>query len=184
MSTATSTSTPSPSKPPSPMPAPDISKHKYQLIPVDQLKESKTNPRQHYAKEELQELTDSVRTFGVIEPLIVASIIVVCVCNFVGTETGRTRGWLAGGFGLLHGFGFASVLRETGFGEGDTSVAVPLFAFNAGVEVGQIALAAVFMPALFLIRRWPRWQQYGTSLVSCSVIVISAYWLWQRVFVG
>lgn len=71
MSTATSTSTPSPSKPPSPMPAPDISKHKYQLIPVDQLKESKTNPRQHYAKEELQELTDSVRTFGVIEPLIV-----------------------------------------------------------------------------------------------------------------
>lgn len=54
---------------------------------------------------------------------------------------------------LIHGFGLAGALRETGLAQAGVSMAMPLFSFNLGVEAGQLIVAAVFLPALFLMRR-------------------------------
>lgn len=118
----------------------------------------------------------------VVEPLIALSIIAVCCDNLVRREHEKDRWWLAGAFGLFHGFGFAGALRETGLAHGGAELAVPLLSFNLGVEAGQLAAAAVVLPVLFLARRWQSWPRYGSPAVSCGVIVISGYWLVQRLF--
>lgn len=118
----------------------------------------------------------------VIEPLIALSIIAVCCDNLVRREHERDRWWLAGIFGLFHGFGFAAALQETGLARSGAALAVPLLSFNLGVEAGQLAVAAVFLPVLFLTRRWQGWASYGAPAVSCGVIAVSGYWLVQRLF--
>lgn len=118
----------------------------------------------------------------IVEPLIAASIIVVCVANLVRQQAETDRLWLAGVFGLIHGFGFAAALRETGLGHAGASIALPLFSFNLGVEAGQLAVAAVFLPLLILVRRWPRFGRYGAPAISSGVILISGYWLAERTF--
>ena len=89
------------------------------------------------------------------EPLIAASILYVGVENLLrrGAEA-RGRGALTFGFGLIHGFGFESVLREIGVGANGSGLALPLFSFNLGVELGQLAIAAVVLPLLWPLRRW------------------------------
>ena len=91
---------------------------------------------------------------------------------------------LAGGFGLVHGFGFAGALRETGLGTSGASLAVPLFSFNLGVEIGQLAVASVVGPLLFLLRKWPGFTRYGMPAISAVVILIGGYWLLQRTIFG
>src|SRR6185295_4944850 len=80
----------------------------------------------------------------VVEPLIAASIVFVGIENLVrrGAEP-KGRWALTFVFGLVHGFGFASVLRDLGVGRGGHGLLVPLFTFNLGVEVGQVAVAAI-----------------------------------------
>ena len=60
---------------------------------------------------------------------------------------------LAFGFGLVHGLGFASALGDLGAGE--AGVAVSLAGFNVGVELGQLAVVAAALPALFVVRGYP-----------------------------
>jgi len=83
-------------------------------------------------------------------------------------------------FGLLHGFGFASALRETGLGGNGASIVMPLFAFNLGVEMGQLAVAAVVVPLLFWMRRAPAFARFATPTISTAVIVVSSYWFLER----
>ncbi len=116
----------------------------------------------------------------IVEPLIALSIMVVAIENLVRQEKTADRYWLAAGFGLIHGFGFGSVLRETGLAHSGASMAKPLFAFNSGVELGQFAVVAVVVPLLFAMRRWPDFARYGTPAVSTIVIAISGYWFLQR----
>ena len=116
----------------------------------------------------------------IVEPIIAASIIVVGLENLWRREATRDRYWLAGGFGLIHGFGFASVLRETGLGLAGTSIALPLFSFNLGVELGQLLVMAIVVPLLFLLRRWPLFARYGTPAVATLVILLSGYWFLER----
>jgi hydrogenase/urease accessory protein HupE len=116
----------------------------------------------------------------VVEPLIAASIIVVGLENLWRRKATADRFWLAGGFGLIHGFGFASALRETGLGREGASVAMPLFSFNLGVEAGQLLVAALLLPALFLMRRWRPFELHGAWAVSALVIAVSGYWLLER----
>jgi hypothetical protein len=116
----------------------------------------------------------------IVEPLIALSIIIVAVANLVRANATADRFWLAGGFGLIHGFGFASVLRETGLAQSGQSIVMPLFSFNLGVELGQLAVAAVFVPLLLALRRWPAFARYGTPAVSVLVITLSGYWFLQR----
>lgn len=86
----------------------------------------------------------------IIEPLIAASIVFVAVENFVSRDMER-RWKYTFVIGLIHGFGFAGVLRE--FGLPDGALATALVAFNLGVEIGQVAIIAVFLPALLLVER-------------------------------
>ena len=118
----------------------------------------------------------------VIEPLIALSIIVVGCDNLFRQRPDRDRWRLASGFGLIHGFGFASALRETGLAGVGHSIVVPLVSFNLGVETGQLMVAAILLPILILARGWGTWRSYGTPLVTSCVLAVSFYWLVQRIF--
>ena len=116
----------------------------------------------------------------VVEPLIALSIVIVAAENLRRVEKPWYRYVLTCGFGLIHGFGFAGALRATGLAANGAELASPLFAFNLGVEVGQLAVAAVFVPVLFGLRRWPLFERQGTRVVSVVVILVAAGWFWQR----
>jgi len=115
-----------------------------------------------------------------VEPLIAASIIFVGIENFRGKVDLKERCLVTLGFGLIHGFGFASVLRESGLGNSGAALARPLLAFNLGVEIGQLAVASVFLPLLFLARRTPKFERHGTAAVSACVVALGGFWLIQR----
>src|SRR5215475_9902856 len=80
------------------------------------------------------------------ESLIAASIVYVGIENLLRGEVLKARRSITFGFGLIHGFGFASVLREMDIGGGMGGIAIPLFFFNVGVELGQLMVAAATLP--------------------------------------
>jgi hypothetical protein len=93
------------------------------------------------------------------------------------------RAWLALGFGLIHGFGFAYVLKE--FGLPQAALGWSLFAFNLGVEVGQLVIVAVAAGALMLVRaRSERSARIVATLGSVAVIAAGGYWFIERVFLA
>ena len=101
--------------------------------------------------------------------------------NLVRGNGRDLRAWVALVFGLVHGFGFANVLRE--FGLPREALGWSLFSFNAGVEVGQLAVVLVVASGLAAIRRWRSEWGYRVARAG-SVVVIAAgtYWFVQRVF--
>jgi hydrogenase/urease accessory protein HupE len=117
----------------------------------------------------------------VIEPAIALSIVFVGADNLV-RGTGRDlRAWVALVFGLVHGFGFANVLRE--FGLPDEALGWSLFSFNFGVEIGQLAIVLVVASLLTLIRRRSEPLGYRVAYAgSLVVIAAGAYWFVERVF--
>ena len=117
----------------------------------------------------------------IIEPAIAASIIFVAAENFRRSEKSWPRYALTCGFGLIHGFGFASALRESGLAGTGMEIARPLLAFNLGVEIGQLTVVAIFLPLLLGLERWPWFARNGTRVISALVILVAAFWLWQRV---
>jgi hypothetical protein len=91
------------------------------------------------------------------------------------------RAWVALVFGLVHGFGFANVLRE--FGLPREALGWSLFSFNLGVEIGQVGIVLLVATILEAIRR--RNSILGARVVTAgSIVVIAAgsYWFVQRVF--
>jgi hydrogenase/urease accessory protein HupE len=118
-----------------------------------------------------------------VEVLIAVSILVLA------TELARDRPdtfmrrfpWLmAGTFGLLHGFGFAGALREAGLPQ--TDVPLALFAFNVGIEVGQLLFVFVVVGAGALLRRL--WAPAGRLARRPAVYVmgvLAASWCYERV---
>ena len=115
------------------------------------------------------------------EPAIAASIVFVGVENLLrrGAEP-KGRWAVTFVFGLIHGFGFASVLRELGVGERGTSIAMPLFTFNAGVEVGQIAIAAIVLPIVWRLRKNEKFLRLGVPALSAIVSAAGLYWFLER----
>ena len=98
----------------------------------------------------------------------------------LGSET-DLRPWLAVAFGLIHGFGFAYVLKE--FGLPQAALGWSLFAFNLGVEIGQLMIVAVVAGVLLLVRRRsPALARQLALAGSIAVILAGAYWFVQRVF--
>ena len=116
----------------------------------------------------------------VVEPLIAATIVFVGLENVVRGEEPRGRWALTFGFGLVHGLGFASALRDVGLGAFGTSIVAPLVAFNLGVELGQLTVAAVLLALLWRLRQVPWFARHGTRAVSWLVAAIGLVWLVQR----
>lgn len=116
-----------------------------------------------------------------VEPAIAASIVFVGAENLIRRgEEPRGRWALTFAFGLIHGFGFASVLRDLGVGVGTQGVAMPLFTFNLGVELGQVAVAAVVLPIVWQLRKRAWFMQWGVPALSVVVALAGLYWLLQR----
>jgi hydrogenase/urease accessory protein HupE len=117
---------------------------------------------------------------GIVEPLIAASISFVGLENLMREEI-DSRWKLTFVFGLIHGFGFAGALRELGIGAGGTGVAVPLGAFNIGVEAGQIAVAILVWPLIPRLRAEPLARFRLARACSLLVVAGGAYWLVERI---
>jgi hydrogenase/urease accessory protein HupE len=124
---------------------------------------------------------------AIVEPLIALSIVVVGVDNLLrlrAPDQGRDlRAGVAAAFGLIHGFGFASVLREFGLPQGQ--LAVSLLGFNIGVEIGQLAIVLVVAFALDAVRRRnPGMARQIATIGSLAVAAAGAYWFVDRVLNG
>jgi hydrogenase/urease accessory protein HupE len=124
---------------------------------------------------------------AIVEPAIAASIVFVAVENFFSRDINRRwRDTFA--FGLIHGFGFASALQEFGLPRG--SVVPALAAFNLGVELGQIAIVALVIPALLGLDRLAAGYRYGSPsrtaplvyTLSGAIAILGCYWMLERVF--
>ena len=89
------------------------------------------------------------------------------------------RPWLlAFGFGLVHGLGFAGALSQLGLPRQAKGLA--LLAFNLGVEIGQLAIVALILPAMFAARRTPAYQRIVLRFGSLLIAWIAAVWLIER----
>ena len=116
----------------------------------------------------------------VIEPLIAASIVFVGAENLwalrrgAATDALRHRWALTFAFGLVHGFGFASVLRELELPR--AVLLTGLVSFNLGVEVGQVCIVLAALPLLRSLRRWPVFAPSASTIVAA----LGAFWLAQR----
>jgi hypothetical protein len=114
----------------------------------------------------------------IVEPLIAASLVYIGLENILRQQVmNRCRVTFA--FGLLHGFGFAGALRETGIGSGAAAV-VPLASFNVGVEVGQLAIALAILPMVRCISGVPILGRRIASLCSALVAMAGSYWFIER----
>ena len=118
----------------------------------------------------------------IVEPLIAASIVYVGIENLLRSDVPKARQLVTFGFGLIHGFGFASVLREMGIGAGTDGIALPLLSFNVGVELGQIMVAAVALPIIWKLRAKPVFIARWAPVCSAAVVLLGSFWYAERVW--
>ena len=129
-----------------------------------------------------------------VEPVIAATIVFIAIENLrqrpapddrdaaEGAATQpRGRYFITFFFGLVHGFGFAMALREIGLGAAGAPILRPLLGFNLGVELGQLAVAAVVLPILWRLRAVKLFARYGAGVVSALIAVAGLIWFVQRI---
>ena len=112
-----------------------------------------------------------------IEPAIAVTIVLAALDNVLPFFPVR-RVVVTFFFGLIHGFGFASVLAELNLPRSDFAWA--LFQFNLGIEAGQLAIVAVVTTVLFALRRWPGYAQVVIGGGSSAAMVIAGLWFIER----
>ena len=120
---------------------------------------------------------------SIIEPAIALSIIYVGVDNLLVRQGRDVRPWIALIFGLIHGFGFANVLREMDLPA--RALGWSLFSFNVGVEIGQLLVVGFVAGVLQALRR--RSPEVSRRLVfagSVAVIIAGGFWFVERVFLS
>ena len=131
-------------------------------------------------------ITLTIATLGVlelpsrwVESAIAASVIIAALNNlfpFFYKER-----WIAAFvFGLIHGFGFATVLGDLGLPQ--SALILALVGFNIGVELGQIAIVAVFLPLAYTLRETTAYRQIIFKGGSTAIIAIASIWLVERAF--
>ena len=141
-------------------------------------------------------ITLSLATLGMVHvpgPPVEATIalsILLLACEIIWSDRGQpslTAQWpwlVAFSFGLLHGFGFAGALTEIGLPQGDIPLA--LFAFNIGVEVGQLIFIAAVLAGLRLAQ-WIKFpvfvERHGRLAVTYAIGIMAAYWVVERLAV-
>ena len=117
-----------------------------------------------------------------VEALIALSIVFLAVELARSDRETWTRRWpwvVAFGFGLLHGFGFAGALREIGLPEGEVPAA--LFAFNVGVEAGQLLVIAALIALRALLQRFaPKADAPVLRFATYGIGITASYWLVDR----
>ncbi|MCK7552528.1 HupE/UreJ family protein [Marinobacter goseongensis] len=109
---------------------------------------------------------------------VIALSIAIAALNVVWPILGRKTWKLAFGFGLIHGFGFASVLGD--LTSGVSQLAVALAGFNLGVELGQLGLLLVLFPALYLFSRFRLYERAAVPAILLAVGGLSLYWVAER----
>jgi hypothetical protein len=128
-------------------------------------------------------ITLALATFGVvaipsrlIESLIALSIAYIAIENFTGKMLiGRWK--ITFLFGLVHGFGFSNVLSEMVLTR--RTLAISLFSFNAGVELGQLAFVGVVFPLVYSLAE-SRWKVPFRAATSCGIALLGLFWFVQR----
>jgi hydrogenase/urease accessory protein HupE len=117
---------------------------------------------------------------GIVEPLIALSILYVAVENMITTELKPWRVAIVFAFGLLHGMGFAGVLRDLAPPRAELITA--LVAFNVGVELAQLAIIAL---GWAVVARWhsgKSWYRPRLAVPASAVIAATgAFWAIQRI---
>ena len=112
---------------------------------------------------------------AIVEPLIAASIVFVGLENLFRRRL-ATRWLVTFCFGLVHGLGFAATLRELDIG----GFALPLLSFNVGVELAQIAIAAVVLPLVWRLERRPAFALKHVPAFSLLITFAGVYWFLAR----
>lgn len=113
-----------------------------------------------------------------VESAIAASVAFAAANNLLQRVHGRWR--MASLFGLIHGFGFASVLAELGLPAG--AMGVSLLGFNLGVELGQLAIVALFLPLAFWLRHTAFYRRVVLVGGSWAALVVALAWFVERAF--
>lgn len=112
-----------------------------------------------------------------VESAIAVSVVLAALNNVRPVIYGG-RWVLAFVFGLVHGFGFASVLMDLGLPR--ESLLLVLVAFNAGVELGQLAIVTLFLPIAFALRDTPLYRKGVVVAGSLAVAAVASVWLAER----
>lgn len=131
-------------------------------------------------------ITLSLAVLGVIElptrlveSVIALSVVFAALNNLRPMVTARL--WMvAFGFGLVHGFGFASVLAALGLPR--EALALALVGFNVGVEIGQLAIVLLFLPLAFAIRRTGFYRRWVMLAGSLAIAALAGTWFVERAF--
>jgi len=114
-----------------------------------------------------------------VESIIAASVVLAALNNiYPVVREGRWK--LTFVFGLVHGFGFAGALKDLGLAKG--ALAVPLFGFNLGVELGQLAIVAIFFAVVWTLRGTRVYRGAGLHAGSTAIAVLALAWLVERAF--
>lgn len=131
-------------------------------------------------------ITLSLATLGwvslpsrLVESAIAASVVLAALNNVWPLFQAR-RWWVAFVFGLVHGFGFATVLADLGLPQ--DVLALALVGFNIGVELGQLAIVAVFLPVAFVLRRSLLYRRGLLAGGSLLIALLAAVWFAERAF--
>lgn len=116
-----------------------------------------------------------------VESLIAASVALTAIDNVVPCfpKFLQQRRWLvAFAFGLIHGFGFASVLQELNLPRAD--LVLSLVGFNVGVEIGQLALVALVLPIIYALRTRAAYPRFVVTGGSMAIVLLATGWLLER----
>lgn len=113
-----------------------------------------------------------------VEAVIALSVVFAALNNLFPVLGERSRWGVAFGFGLIHGFGFSSVLSE--LIEDPRSLTESLIGFNLGVELGQLAIVLVFVPVAFWLRETAFYRRVVFAPLSAVVALVASVWFFQR----
>ena len=116
---------------------------------------------------------------SVIEPLIALTIALAAVEAFTGVFK-KQRWMIATGFGLIHGFGFATALNELDLTTRGKVIA--LFGYNVGVEIGQILIVLAIAPLVMLAHGNPRLEKVVVQSAASVIFILGMYWFTVRAF--
>lgn len=115
-----------------------------------------------------------------VESVIAASIVVAALNNLYPVM--RSDRWTAAfALGLMHGFGFSATLVDVGLTHGN--LAVPLFGFNLGVEIGQLAIVAAFLALAYHLRTRRAYVRVALVGGSVAILAMATIWFVERAFV-